>query len=169
MPPASCAKTIVTLFNQFRWPRLVRLVRNFSRIDIKIRCKNKKKSSDQSSNPSETPSSDPSEIPSGVPSNNPSETPSSDKKTCEASNLPTTYEVCCGQGPTRRLSESEGKEEIVDNAKDEEEPWTAPNQPMAELIAKNPGIWKIPDFIDPNLVQRMLETFENDERFDRCN
>jgi hypothetical protein len=84
-------------------------------------------------------------------------------------NLPTTYEECCGQGPTRRLSESEVEEEIVDNAKIEEEPWTAPNQPMAELIAKNPGIWKIPDFIDLNRVQRMLETFENDERFERCN
>jgi hypothetical protein len=45
----------------------------------------------------------------------------------------------------------------------------APIQPTAELIAKNPGIWKIQDFIDPNLVQRMLETFAYDERFERCN
>lgn len=100
----------------------------------------------------------------------PSETPSSDKETCVSNNnLPTTYEEFCGQGPIRRLSESEVEEEIVDNAKVEEEPGTAPNQPMAELIAKNPGIWKIPDFIDLNLVQRTLETFENDEHFERCN
>ena len=45
----------------------------------------------------------------------------------------------------------------------------APNQPMAELIAKNPGIWKIPDFINLNLVERMMDTFENNERFERCN
>ena len=121
-------------------------------------------SSDPSSNPSETPSSDPSEIPSSDPSSTPSE-----NKKCETNGPPTTYEACCGQGPTCRLSKSEVEDEIVDDAKGEEEPWTAPNQPMAELIAKNPGIWKIPDFINLNLVQRMLETFENDERFERCN
>jgi hypothetical protein len=46
----------------------------------------------------------------------------------------------------------------------------APNhpKPKAELIASNPGIWKMPDFLDHIIVQRMLETFTNDERFERC-
>ena len=64
---------------------------------------------------------------------------------------------------------TEDEEEILGNTADKEEPWMAPIQPTAELIAKNPGIWKIQDFIDPNLVQRMLETFAYDERFERCN
>jgi hypothetical protein len=81
---------------------------------------------------------------------------------CEATMTVTTEAVCCGAG--RRLATG-------NTADDDVEPWMAPNHNQAELIAKNPGIWKIPDILDQSLVQRMLETFTNnfDNRFERCN
>ena len=93
-------------------------------------------------------------------------------KTSAPTNQPTAAPTCQPiPVPTKRRLDwfTEEEEEILGNTADEEEPWMAPIQPTAELVAKNPGIWKIQDFIDPNLVQTMLETFAYDERFERCN
>jgi hypothetical protein len=82
---------------------------------------------------------------------------------CEATMTVTTEAACCGR--VRRLATGNTINDDVDV-----EPWMAPNHNQAEQIAKNPGIWKIPDFLDQSLVQRMLETFTNDadKRFARC-
>jgi hypothetical protein len=87
-------------------------------------------------------------------------TPTEELRYCERTSTPmTTQSACCNDPVRRRLG----------NTRDVE-PWMTPNHPKskAELIASDPGIWKIPDFLDQSIVQRMLETFTNDERFERC-
>lgn len=73
-------------------------------------------------------------------------------------NAQTTKKECCAQSRRR----------LTLRADLEPAPWAHPNDTRAELLAANPGICKIADFAETDVVSTMIKTFDNDERFERC-
>ena len=71
-----------------------------------------------------------------------------------------TFEECCNDR-RRNLDETVYVQY--------ETPWALPNESSAELLASNPGIWKMDNFIPDTIVDQMLSVFDADARFDRCN
>jgi hypothetical protein len=78
-----------------------------------------------------------------------------------------TRDICCAS-IDRRL-ELEIKEGRLDDP-----PWLSPNTLGATLVANNPGIWKIPGFLDDHLVERLLQSLSEEDndgtiaRFQGC-
>jgi hypothetical protein len=78
-----------------------------------------------------------------------------------------TLAECCPAAPERRLGEEEMDGDI--------QPWMSPTSVEGQypvLVAANPGIWKIPGFLDDDLVDRLLEvvgrTGDESGLFEQC-
>ena len=69
----------------------------------------------------------------------------------------TTEVVCCGYDHSPKVRRTQSVK-----------PWTSPDYSSAELIDNDPGIWKIDNFLDEDTVTKMLNTFEDDDRFGPC-
>jgi hypothetical protein len=91
------------------------------------------------------------------------------KLECPTTKKKVTYEVCCPVTPPRRLGEEEKKDR-------DPQPWMSPTTSVEDqdpiLVAANPGIWKIPGFLDDSLVDRLLEvisrTGDKAALFEQC-